>query len=258
MSPKTQDLSQYKAVRGLPRNVIQTPTFLDGSFGEAVFQRYNQERETTFRNNPNLKLHCQDGVVTGRSAFDQFLVDQILREEVQGSPRTPTLAELADPRVLDLIRGKYYTSSRSLVLRGTIDSLYARNEPLARFLAEQRGIDSSRLEREPALITGLTLESWTDDETGYGLKLVPSDEFKVYSDDRFLERYNSYRFDETDDLGIPVGLDQHKGSRVWFTRKDGLSGLVLGRELDLGSGWYCLGVSVAYGRVVVVGGEATA
>ena len=56
-----------------------------------------------------------------------------------------------------MARGKHYVDSQALVLRSTTDSSYPINEPLARFLAEQKGVNLSKLAEEPALIYGFDL-----------------------------------------------------------------------------------------------------
>lgn len=245
------NLSEFQAVDKLPENLIQTPCFLEGKLGLAVFERYQELRQSIFNNNHNLKLQYENGVVTGSDLFDEILIDQIIRE-IQGNPRTPLPRDLGDQRILDMVEEKHYTGTRAAVLRSTKDSLYPKNEPLAEFLAEQEGIDLSRLEREPALIYGFTLQPWPKDRKGYGLKTVPNEEFTVLHDDRLLEKWNCYRFTKVDRIGLPEDLDETKGDRTWYTRKDGLSRLYLDRSLGLGSIRGDLDGSDSAGRVVVV------
>jgi hypothetical protein len=76
-------------------------------------------------------------------------------------------------------------------------------------------------------------------------------------DERLLGKYDGWRFDETDEIGLPENLDKKKGSRVWYTREDGLSRLILYRNLGLFSDGELLDSSYSYGRVVLVSGEAT-
>ena len=254
-----KNLSDFAIIEGVPTNVVQTPAFLTGDFGQAVYRAYEEERASRFENNPNLRLQAQEGVIIGSTPFDVILVNQIIRR-LRGTPRTALPSDLSNPRVLEMIKGKHYVDSQGLVLRGTIDSRYPKNNPLARHLAEQEGVDLAKLEREPALITGLDLEPWNEGTEGYRLKLVTSEDesFAVHHDDRFLEKYDSYRFDTVDALGLPVGLSRDSGSRTWYTRKDGLSRLYVSRGSNLYSYWYYLDDSNSNGRVVIIGGEATA
>ena len=253
---QTQELLDFIVTEDVPSNVVQSPTFLTGAFGQAVYRAYEEEKATTFENNPNLRLQNQEDVITGSTPFDAILVNQIIRH-LMGSPRTALPSDLDDHKVLEMTKGKHYVDSQGLVLRSTKDSFYSRNNPLAAYLAEH--VDMTRVEKEPVLITGLSLDSWPENEEGYGLRtVVPMEGPTTHYDDRFLGKYNGWRFDETDDFNLPVELSRNKGSRTWYTRDDGLSRLYLGRYSDIGSDWVSLVSSDSDGRVVVLGGEATA
>ncbi|MDP3987408.1 MAG: hypothetical protein Q8P81_04255 [Nanoarchaeota archaeon] len=248
----TKELSDFVVTSKLPINVVQSPTFLIGAFGQAVYDAYEEQRASRFENNPNLRLQNEGDVITGSTPFDTILINQIIRE-LKGNPRTPLLLDLSDPKVLEMTKGKHYADSQSLVLRSAADSLYSKNNPLAAYLAEH--VDMARAEREPVLITGLRLELWTEYEEGYGLKTVPTEDATFHYDDRFLGKWNHYRFDKVDEFGLPVGLSKDEGSRTWYTRDDGLSRLYVGRNSGLGSYGDILDDSISDGRVVVLGGD---
>ena len=249
----TKRLSDFVATSKLPINVVQSPTFLTGAFGQAVYDAYKKERDSTFHGNRNLRLQNEGDVITGSTPFDTILVNQLIRE-LRGSPRTALPLDLSDPKVLEMTKGKHYADSQSLVLRSAADPLYSKNNPLAAYLAEH--VDMARAEREPVLITGLRLELWTEDTQGYQLKTVPTEDATFHYDDRFLGKWNHYRFDKVDEFGLPVGLSKDEGSRTWYTRDDGLSWLYVFGDSGHGSYWYDLGVSVSDGRVVVLGGDS--
>ncbi|MEK6933113.1 MAG: hypothetical protein AABW56_04970 [Nanoarchaeota archaeon] len=63
------------------------------------------------------------------------------------------------------------------------------------------------------------------------------------------------KFEDSDpgllQTGLPGKLGE--GTKTFYTEKNGLHRLYLGRSLDLGSGWYDLDFSGSGGRVVVVG-----
>ncbi|MFH1376812.1 MAG: hypothetical protein ABIH25_04200 [Candidatus Woesearchaeota archaeon] len=251
------DLSRYVVTGNVPDNLVKSPAFLEGRFGADVYEAYQREKAVTYQGNPNLKLSQEKGVIVGSNFFDSVLVNQLLKNgRVQGNPRTALPADLINPEVLVMIKGSYYVDSQALVLRGTADSVYPKNEPLVRFLAEQKGVDLSRLEREPALMYGFDLKLDESGE-GYGLLAVPNKDFTILHDDRLAGKWNEYKFDTVDEKGLPVDLDERNGSRVWYTRKDGLSGLYLDGGLDLSSGWNDLDDSGLIGRVVILSGEAT-
>lgn len=256
MSTKTKSkLSDFRVIN-LPNNSIGSPTFLTTKVGRLVYEEYQRQKAEIFGNNPYLKLQYQNGTVTNSTLFDVTLINQII-EALQGNPRTPLPLDLSDPRVLAMIHNQFYADSQAAVLRSLSDSYNVKNEPLAASLAEH--IDIARLAKEPALMHGFTLEPWHDDKKGYDLLLVPREgKFIVHYDDRLTEKWNCYKFDKVDSLGLPINLSESKGSRTWYTRADGLSRLYLNRDLNLNSNYDNLDNSNADGRVVVLGGEATA
>ena len=245
------ELSDF-VVGELPANIVQTPTFLAGELGRAVFKEYVERRASVYGSNPNLSLELKRGVVVGSSFFDVTLTNQIL-EQIKGA-RTALPVDLSNPRVLEMIREKHYSASQALVLRSVEDAQYSRNNRLAGALAEH--IDAARLSKEPALMHGFDLKCLPEDKEGYGLIVVPNEDFTVHYDGRLLHKWNGYKFDSADEIGLPIGLNKTKGERTWFTREVGLSGLNLNRYLDLSSDWHNLALSDSDGRVVVVG-EAT-
>jgi len=261
----TTDLAEYKVTRKFPDGLIKSPSFLEGSFGTDVFAAYDQARREDYQGNSNLRLQMREGVVVGSTFFDTVLVQQLIRNgSVQGNPRTASLKDLSDPEILEMVRGKYYIESQGLALRSTTDSLNARNTPLAINLVERLGVDESRLQREPALLTGFELKDWSNHlGDSYGLVLVPEagkESFGVVRSDKLTSKYDGWWFTKVDENGIPFDLSrgkQSKEARRWFTRKDGLSRLGLDGGLDLGSDWYGLDDSYSSGRVVVLSGEAT-
>lgn len=254
MSTPELNLSEFTFAENLPDNVVQTPTFLEGRLGKTFYQAYERERVNTYGNNPNLKLALIGDEITGSTFFDVVLANQLL-SGVKGNPRTTLPADLNRPEVLEMVRGKHYVDSPALVIRSLEDDIEPRNNSLARTLAEY--IDVARLAKEPVLMHGFTLQNWPEDKEGYGLKVVPTDKFEAHYDNRLLAEWNNYKFDNTDEKGLPVVLDKVRGSRRWFARKTGLSGVSLNTNLATASDWYRLAGSPVFGRVVVVSGEAT-
>lgn len=225
-------------------------SFIEGEDSERFLVDHNKDADEKYQGNKNLKvLSYNEGIAKGSNIFAVARIDTKLREQ---GLRTATLQDLGNETILDMIREKYYVDAPVLVLRSLKDRLNPRNNNLAEKLAEY--IDVSKIEKTPALITGFDVASWPEDSENYGLQFTPRGDFSVSYDDRLLAKYNQEEFSKTDELGLPI-FDK-KGIRTWYTREDGLSRLVLGRDFGLYSDFDYLADSGEYGRVVVVSGGA--
>ncbi len=243
-------LSEFTFIPRGEAKLVQTPTFIEGELADVISQEYKAEK-AKLNNNPNFKLKKEGRAVTGSNIFDSALIDKIV------SPyglRTALPQDLTQ-EVLDMVKNKHYVDTNALVLRSLNDGVYPANNSLARTLAEKVDYQESK---GPVLVTSLTVESFPEDEN-YGLKLTPLDKSKIIYDDRLLGKYNGWKFNTIDEIGLPKGLDKNKGLRTWYTKNDGLSGLVLNWYLDLYSytDWGRLDDSDSAGRVVLVSAEGT-
>ncbi len=245
---KTQsNLLKYKFVN-LDSNVIVTPVIPTGRLAEDIFSILQENKETVFNNNRNLSLYLKNGELEGSNLFEAVRLSQLLREY---GVRV-ACPEDWNEQVQQMIEGRFYTDSPTAVLRDVKDSWNSDNEGLAKVLAEY--VDMSRVKREPVWFRELKLETAQND---YGLELVPEEDSSIIYDERFLGKYNMWKFTERDNLGLPKDLDKNRGNRTWYTREDGLSGVYLSRDLDLYSDNRYLASSNEDGRVVLVSGEAT-
>ena len=218
-------------------------SFLGGKFGKEIYDLYDELRKTKFSNNPNLKSIYHFEIVTGGSLFDSFLIDSIVKEK---GYRIASLQDYSDKRVIEMMAGKTSLTAPAAVLRSEKDISNKDNDGLIRKLLEYVDI-----KRKPALIDGLDV-IWSDRE--YGLQLVPNEEFNLLYDERLLGKYNKWKFDEVDEFGLPMNLDENKGNRTWYTRDDRLSRFALCEFLDLNSGHGNL-VNSYDGAIILLGGE---
>ncbi len=239
--------------------IIQPPLIPSGDFGRTLFKKYEEAKRTQYDSNQYLQLQLREnGEIVQSTIFDATIIDDIINEEYKGALRTASLANSGDENILQMIEDKHYVDLRALVLRTEKDSLNKRNNSLIKYLMENH-VDFAEIEKKgPALIQGFTLAHWQEDETGYKLKFVPKngDKFQIRYDDRLLEKYDQWKFDKVDKIGMPEALDKTKGSRTWYTREDGLSGMCLNWNLDLGLDDGSLAYSSGSGRVVLVRGSA--
>jgi len=56
-------------------------------------------------------------------------------------------------------------------------------------------------------------------------KIIPASNFKIIEDERLSEKYNEWRFDHVDNVGIPSDLSKTNGKRIFYTTMYGNRGL---------------------------------
>ncbi|MFH1311046.1 MAG: hypothetical protein ABIH65_01430 [Nanoarchaeota archaeon] len=226
-----------KTIRFIPKNV---PYLIAGFLSENE-QKIYEDAIKKF-NNERAK-NSLDISIKGSNLFKVLLLNQV-------GIRTATLPELDQIIQLDnnFLNGTY-EDVPSLVLRSNEDT-YERNDYLAETLAK---LIKKRKFNEPVVMNGLELVE--DGNSFYGLNFKRGKTFDYFEAPELNNKNNQQKFVRQDERGMPI-FDK-KGNRTLYTRDSGLSGLYLGRGLDLYSDGGSLAYSIDYGRVVVVGGEAT-
>ena len=218
-------------------------SFLQGEDAELIYAQTEGIRTGHIQYDPQTKL------VTGSTPFLAARVDSIVRPL---GLRVASLRDLSQPEVMQMIQGKFYSDTPALVARSETDKNYSRNNTILQFLAEQA---SQKHEKYPFMVTGFDVAPDPEDTQGYGIKLIPREDFKLTYDERLEGKYNEKNFSEVDEQGFPV-FDKN-GTRTWYARGSGLSWLCLDSGLGLDSGYVILDLSVGMGRVVLISGEAT-
>ncbi|MDP1695575.1 MAG: hypothetical protein Q8L29_01525 [archaeon] len=219
-------------------NIVSS--FVEGEDAEAL---YDEVRKTI---KSGVWYDSDSKTMTGSHTFLAARVDSIVRQLGKGI-RVATLADLSRPEVMEMVKGRHYSDTPAMVLR-TMEDSYEPNNALIRKLAPLVEQKNGRLQL-PVLVTGFDVVP-SEDKNGYGLDIVPREDFAVLHDKRFLD--NEKNFSTVNENGLP-NFDR-KGNRTWYARSDGLSRLGLGGSLDLDSGCgdgYLAG-SGEDGRVVLV------
>ena len=249
MTETTEKLGKILFVPRRSGIIVQTPSFLVGEAGEIIYDAYQEAKAERFSRNEHFRLEKSGSEIVGANFPDANLINQVVRPfGVRAS-----LPKDWDEEFMKITDGKHYTTANALVFRSLKDSYNRDNEKITKFLVESGKINIERTEREPALITGFDIQP--SEEKEYKFIAVPAEGFNVHYDDRFLEQYNTWRFDETDEIGMPVKLDKQKGKRALYTRDDGISGFGLSWSRVLDSDGYVLSYSNGDGRVVLVSAE---
>ena len=161
--------------------------------------------------------------------------------------RALTLADLSLPDVMDYVRGKHYTDARALAIRSLRDSYNSNNDALLKRIYELAEEKQGSISA-PFMIDGFSYVP--NDSANYSVEIVTKPDFRVVQDERLDGKYNGQKFNDVDELGLP--LFDRGGSRTWYAKNEGLSRLGLASDLNLYSTWYYLSYSDEDGRVVVL------
>lgn len=184
----------------------------------------------------------------GSNVFAVARIDSILRSL---GMRIANPRDLSRPEVMAMVKDRHYADAPALVLRSEDDS-YKANFPIIRQLVKAVEKANGRLQL-PVMITGFDVKTKRDN--GYGIAIVPRDDFSAVSDERLRGEHNEKRFTDVDELGLPKFV--LNGKRIWYARNQGLSRLYLYGDLSAYSSDGGLAGSCGNGRVVVVSGVAT-
>jgi len=226
----------------VPKVVI---TALEGNDAKAIYERVPEALRVGTRYDEETEA------VVGSTNLLAVGVDQVVNSLYGGTWRTLNLADLSLPEVMEFARGKHYIDSRSLVARSLRDSFEKNNALLRRVyeLAEEK--EGSI--KGPFMVEGFDYVS--DGSKSYGVALATfMPDFKVIQNERLDGINNGKKFNEVDELGLP--LFTKDGTRTWYARNEGLSRLFLDRGLGLDSGSGNLANSNDNGRVVLRASEA--
>ncbi|MBS3065978.1 hypothetical protein J4229_02955 [Candidatus Pacearchaeota archaeon] len=215
-------------IRGNFNFIVPTivPSLIQGEDAEAL---YNEVKET-IKNGVWFWYDENSRTMIGSSTFLAARVDSIVRGLNKGI-RVATLADLNRPEVMNMIKDNYYSDTPALVLRSLEDS-YKPSNSIITDLVPHIVQNTGRL-RLPALITGFDVIP-SKNKAGYGLDVVPRNDFSAIHDERLLGKYYGEKFSTVDEQGLP-NFDKN-GSRTWFARNQGISRLGLGTSLNLVSG----------------------
>lgn len=199
-----------------------------------------------------MNYDAETQTLRGSNPFIAARIDALLRPL---GIRVADLRDLSRPEVMEMTRGLFYADTPRFALR-TMNDSHKRNLPLIKRTAEEVEKKYGKLNL-PLIISGFDAVPWPEDKKGYGVNIVPRDDFTAVYDERLNGKNNGRKFSKADEFGLPI-FDE-KGSRTFYARNEGLSGFCLNRNSGMGSIDRNLADSYGVGRVVVVkSGEADA
>ncbi len=248
---KKQTLSQK--FTGKPLVNAPRTDYLGGDLGKYIHYEIVRKYKDFPVVTNNIKYDKESKLVKGSKPFYNVAVNEFLKGN---GLHTATPAELEL-----IIAANTSNSTLGLNLKGTYEdsALVLRsgkkpNEYLAKNLLAQLKARNPKI-KMPLMIPLTDFDLVTDSNSPHGLAFKLRDEAEIiYAP---ILDSDSGQFN-TEDIDLSIGLPKelNKGDRYFHIRKDGLSRLYLGRDLDLDSVDENLANSNGDGRVVIVSGEA--
>lgn len=148
--------------------------------------------------------------------------------------------------IFPLIKDKFYTDLNALDIREKTPE-YEKNIALWKKLIELAEEKQGSV-KFPFRIQGFYVEP-DKNETGYGVKIVPAENFRIITDKR-LNLESGTKFSGLDETGMII--QDKKGEHEWHSIKDGVSRVYLSRNSYLYSNYGDLDDSNSNGRGVLV------
>ena len=219
-------------------------SFVQGADAQAIYDSLDGTMKK------RIVFDARTNTLIGSNVFVAAKIDTLVKPL---GMRVANLRDLSRPEIMVMIKDNFYTNATTLVLRSA-DYFYERNLPLTEQISQEVERVNGKLQL-PVMVTGFDVKS-IEDKNGYGIAIVPRDDFKGVHDERLKGDYDRKRFSEVDELGLPK-FDRN-GSRTWHARDSGLTGLFLYEDLDIGSWDGNLSYSGGDGLVVLVSAEGTA
>jgi len=221
-------------------------TLLKGKDAERLYNEIQSDNKK-FGKNSNLGfIGYQNGEVVGSTSLRSGQINYKLRNS---GIRTAVPEDDVGGDIFNLIRGKGYTDFNAYVVHNKKPN-YKKNEGLWVKTNELIEKINGSVPAHSMIQSFYTLPD--KNEMTYGVKIIPTPNFKIFDDDRVSGKYHRWRFDNVDEKGLPINLDKSKGKKTFYTRDEGLSRVFL----DGNGGLNVWGDSLEYsndgGRVVAV------
>lgn len=232
------------------------PSFIEGDSTPALYEAFVDDVNERFAGNKYLKVlqlvpagKDNPAYVTGSNVFSATRLDSLVRPH---NMHVASLAELSDPQILSMLKGKHYSNASALVVQSNKDWI-EKNNGLLRQITELAENWAGKIQY-PFMVTGFNFGLSQSNES-YGLNIVPRNDFAVTHDKRLSNKNNGRRFYAVDKLGLPE-FDK-KGTRAFYAKDNGVSGLFIYLNTDLvANDVDGLASSYGNGRLVLVRGEA--
>jgi len=234
----------------VPKVVASLP---QGEDVKRLYEELSGDIEANFNNNSNIKgisYNKENKELVGSNIFVASRLNELLESS---GIRTAIPSDDRHGDISRLVHNKIYTDFNALILRTREDS-YSPNDKISKDLAEKIENREGKLKLPVMIVRPLI--RYSQEDSSYDLVFDLDNKTQIIEDERLDgKKYpTGMKFNEVDDLGLP--LFDKKGTRTWYAREDGLSGLDLYWDLDLYSDVGDLRDSNDDGRVVVVSGEA--
>lgn len=240
---KTQTYQNFNW--NIPKIVV---ALSQGKDAEKLFKAYQNElKKFPISDWSSLKYNQNTKEIFNSNVFDAGILNFLINSS---NLRVAVPKDDIGGEIYNLIKNKYHTNFNALVVRKT-QLFFTKNNGLWKKVIELVEGNKGSI-KFPFMVSGFYFAPDKTDKD-YGLKIMPKQDFEIIEDDRLLEKYDRWKFDNVDEKGLPINLDKNKGSRTFYTREEGLSRVCLDWVGGLNTGCDGLADFSDIGRVVLVG-----
>ncbi len=225
----------------------------EGEDATHLHENFIEDIKRNYNNNLNLRVLSYDEETRALIGSNSFVVSRLTELLENSGLRTAIPSDDRYGDISRLIRDRAYIDFNALILRKVGDS-YKPNDKLVKDLAEKIEQKQGKL-KLPVMIVNPVVRASEKNGDYYGLVFDLSDKSLVIEDERLDgEKYNGRKFNEVDDLGLPIF--KGGGKRRWHAREDNICRFYINKILDTYSYDENLAASYADGRVVLILGPA--
>lgn len=235
----------------VPKIVV---SLLQGEDAKPLYDLFNEDVKANYANNSNMRIQSYDSKSKSLVGSNIFIASRLNELLEISRIRTAIPSDDQHGNISNLILYKSHADFNALILRTAGDS-HAPNDKIAKDLTEKVENKQGRLNFPIMIVRPLV--RYSQGGSDYDLVFDLDNKTQIIEDERLDGKKfpTEMKFNNVDDLGLP--LFDKNGTRTWYARNDGLSGLSMYVDLALCSDNVHLQGSYVNGKVIVVSDKVT-
>lgn len=228
--------------------VIQA-TLPKGEYTIKVYEQYKEDiKKFAINDWAKLKYNENTQEIYNSNYFDQGVLNNN-KTLIDLGLRVSVLDDDFNGEIFRLIQGNYYTNFNSFIVHKDKPSEEKNRDLWKKTIEFVEEINKNVI--YPFMIQGF-YHIPDINEKHYGLKIFSAPNFKIIEDDRLSAKYEGWRFNKVDEIGLPFDFNRFYGNRSIYLGERGLSEIVLGKDGILFAGGESLASSGDTGRIIFV------